>query len=91
MKSSEIFKFTDDDTISTTAKHIDDLLLTLKHDPEQAVQWFAQNQMIVTPHKFQTIILQNSKNLKHFQPVKLEIQKAKIEATNTVKLRDYYR
>ena len=41
--------------------------------------------MIANHHKFQAIILQSSKNVKH-KPIKLEIEKAKIEATNTLKL-----
>ena len=39
--------------ISITAKLRDDLLLTLKHDSEQAVLCFTENQMIVNPHNFQ--------------------------------------
>ena len=42
--------------------------------------------MIVNPDKFQAIILQNSRNWKNYEPVKLEIGNAKIETKNTVKL-----
>ena len=42
--------------------------------------------MIVNPDKFQAIILQNSRNSKNYEPVKLEIGNAKIETKNTVKL-----
>ena len=42
--------------------------------------------MNVNPHKFQAMILQSSKNRKHFEPIKLEIKKAKTEVTNIVKL-----
>ena len=42
--------------------------------------------MIADHHKFQAIILQSSKNVKHYKPIKLEIEKAKIEATNTLTL-----
>lgn len=42
--------------------------------------------MILDSHKFQSVIFQSSKNAKHFELSKLEIEKAKIKATNTVKL-----
>ena len=41
--------------------------------------------MIVNLHKFQAIILQISKNVKHFEKMKLEIENAKIEASKAVK------
>ena len=42
--------------------------------------------MIVNPDKFQAMILQNSNNSKNQEPVKLEIESAKIKTKNTVKL-----
>ena len=42
--------------------------------------------MIVNPDKFQAMILQNSRNSKNHEPVKLEIESAKLETKNTVKL-----
>ena len=42
--------------------------------------------MIVNPDKFQAMILQNSRNSKNYEPVKLEIGSAKTETKNTVKL-----
>ena len=38
--------------------------------------------MILNLRTFQAIILQCSKNVKNFEPTKLEIEKAKVEATN---------
>ena len=49
-----------------------------------AVKWFTENQMIVNPDKFQAMILQNSRNSKNHEPVKLEIESAKIKTKNTV-------
>ena len=88
LKSSEIYNFADDNTIIITAKHTDILLLILKHDSDQAVRWFTQHQIIINSHKFQTMVLRSSKNVKHFEPIKFEIEKAKIKACNskTVKL-----
>ena len=86
LKLSDLFNFADDNTISATADNIDHLMLTLKHESELAVKWFTENQMIVNPDKFQAMILQNSRNSKNYEPVKLEIESAKIETKNTVKL-----
>ena len=42
--------------------------------------------MIVNTDIFQALILQNSRNSKNYEPVKSEIESAKIETKNTVKL-----
>ena len=42
--------------------------------------------MILNPDKSQAMILQNYRNSKNYEPVKLEIKSAKIETKNTVKL-----
>ena len=86
LKLSDLFNFADDNTISATADNIENLLLTLKRELELAAKWFTENQMIVNPDKFQAMILQNSRNSKNYEPVKLEIESAKIETKNTVKL-----
>ena len=83
---SDLFKFADGNTILTTADNIDYLLLTLKDESELAVKWFMDNQLIVNSDKFQVMILQNSRNLKNYEPVKLETESIKIETKNTVKL-----
>ena len=86
LKLSELYNFADDNTISATADNMDDLLYTLKHESEQAVRWFKENQMIVNPDKFQAMILEGSKSLKNYEPLKVEIGNTQIEATDTVKL-----
>ena len=42
--------------------------------------------MIVNPDKIQSMILQNSRNSRNYEPVKLEIESANIETKNTVEL-----
>ena len=42
--------------------------------------------MIVNPDKFQAMVLQNSRNSNNYEPVNLEIEGAKTETKNTVKL-----
>ena len=84
LKLSDLFNFAYD---SSTADNIDHLLLTLKHELKLAVKLFADNQMIVNLDKLiQTMILQNSKNSKNYEPIKLGIESAKIKTKNTVKL-----
>ena len=85
-KLSDLFNFADDNTISTTADNIDHPLLTLKYVLELAVKWFQGNQMIVNPDKFEAMILQNSRNSKNYESVKLELGSAKIDTKNAVKL-----
>ena len=65
---------------------MDHLLPTLKYKSELAVKWFKDNQVVVSPDKFQITVSQNSRNSKNYQPVKLEIGSAKIETKNAVKL-----
>ena len=61
-------------------------MLTLKHESFLAVKWSTENQMIVNPNKFQEMILQNSRNSKNYETVKLEIESAQIETKNRVKM-----
>ena len=53
---------------------------------EIAVKWFMENQMVVNPDKFQAMILQNVRNSKIYEPVKLKIGSSKIETKKAVKL-----
>ena len=86
LKLSDLFNFANDNSISTTADNTDHLSLTLKHESELAVKWFKDNEMIANLAKFQATILQNSRNSKTYEPVKLEIGSTKSETKNTVKL-----
>ena len=43
LKLSDLFNFTDENTISTIADNIDHLLLTLKHESELAVKVYGQS------------------------------------------------
>ena len=61
-------------------------MLTLKHESELVAKWFTDNQMVVNTDIFQALILQNSRNSKNYEPIKFEIESAKIETKNTVKL-----
>ena len=80
MKSFETYNFVNNNTIPATVKYYDDLLLTLKLDAEQEVQWFTQNEMIVNTHIFRAMIL-NQINLK-LKRQKLKQKVKKLEITN---------
>ena len=84
LSMSELYNFADDNTISATSRNIDDLIKTLKHESELAVEWFRENKMIVNPEKFQAMILQ--KNESNNKSYRLEVGDDKIEISNSVKL-----
>ena len=53
LKNSDIYNFSDDNTISVPSKNRDTLLETLKNEFESTEKWFRNNNVIVNPHKFQ--------------------------------------
>ena len=61
LKNSDIYNFTDDNSISVASKNRDTLLETLNNKSESPVNWFRINDMIVNPDKFQLMLLQTSK------------------------------
>ena len=62
LQNSEIYNFADDNTISSISKEKQALLTTLEKDSEKAIDWFRQNNMIINPEMFQSMILQRSGN-----------------------------
>ena len=82
LENSEIYNFSDDNTISSISKEKVALLTTLEKDTKKAIHWFRRNNMIVNPEKFYSMILQRSGNSDaHI----IEIYGNKIE-TNSVDL-----
>ena len=49
--------FADDNTISSLANSIPELIKILERESEKAIKWFDENDMIVNAKKFQGIIL----------------------------------
>ena len=82
VNKAEIYNFADDNTISAKSKSKEDLLIILEQESEEAVQWFRQNQMVVNPDKFQSMIME--KNNKVEETHKLQILEENIDTTNTV-------
>ena len=56
------YHFADDNTRSSFAKTVSDLIKTLEEESRAAINWFSMNDMIANPDKFKAIILdkQNS-------------------------------
>ena len=61
MTKSDLHNFADDNTITLTCNTLTRLLKTLVQEPELAVSWFKQNEMIVNADKFQAILLNKKK------------------------------
>ena len=57
-----LHNFADDNTISTFAETILELIDTLQSGSEIVIDWFKNNKMIVNPNKFQAILLDKRKN-----------------------------
>ena len=76
LENSEMYNFEDDNTIS---KEKEALLTNL----EKAVDWFRQNNMILNPEKFQSMILQRPGNS---DAITIEIDGNKMETANSVDL-----
>ena len=81
---ADLYNFADDNTISFASKNETELLCILKEESDLAVKWFRQNNMIVNPDKFQSMLLGNfKKDNSYYQ---LDIDKNMIETTNYVEL-----
>ena len=83
LKMSELYNFADDHTISTASKNMSNLIQTLENILETAVEWFNQNKMILSPDKFQAMLLEK-RNENNQSCLKINNQKTK--TTNCVKL-----
>ena len=57
IKKSDLCNFADDSTIPAICKDLHHLIHILIEQPENAITWFHNNNMIVNPGKFQPLIL----------------------------------
>ena len=86
LTKSDLYNFTDDNIIAVTCNNLTELLHTLEKEPESAVDWFKETNMIVNLDKFQAIIM--NKRREYQITRKLKIYSNGIEATKSVKLLD---
>ena len=76
--------FSDDKTLSSFAKTIENLISILESESEIAINWFKNNHMIVNPGKFQAIIFDKHKG-NHTNRT-ININQKEIKAVAKVKL-----
>ena len=81
---SDIINYADDNTISSSAKSIPELIKLLESESEIAINWFNNNDMIVNPDKFQAIII--NKHKKEEQVYSLNFNNTQIETSSEVTL-----
>ena len=62
IENASVHNFADDNTLSCFAKTAKDLINVLKEESEVAINWFSNNEMIVNPDKFKSIILTKNKS-----------------------------
>ena len=82
IKNAKLANFADDNTIYADSTDLNRLLNILEKESETAINWFKENEMIVNPDKFQTMIL-GKHNIKE---INLKINETNIKAQNSVTL-----
>ena len=76
--------FGDDNTLSSFAKIIENLISIVESESEIAINWFKDNHMIVNPGKFKAIIFDKRKG-NHTNQI-ININQKEIKAVSKVKL-----
>ena len=66
MKDVELSSFIDDNTIYLAWNSIEELIKVLEKDSKLNNDWFKMNDMIVSPHKFQSMIMRRQKKENKF-------------------------
>ena len=76
--------FADDNTLSSFAKTMENLISILESESDLAINWFKDNHMIVNPGKFQAIII--DKHKESYTNQIINIDQKDIKAVSKVKL-----
>jgi len=84
IEKSSLHNYADDNTISTYAQNIPNLIKILEEDSEIAISWLRENEMIVNPSKFQAIII--TKDKIDTSNYKLNVFDKEIKTSSEVKL-----
>ena len=71
IKKASLHNFADDNTISATDRNVENLISILESESGIAIKWFRENEMIVNPDKFQTIIIKKDKAMHEEYVLKL--------------------
>ena len=59
---SDDCNFTDDNTLYSSDKKIDNIFINLKIDLKNVLYWFQVNSLKANPAKFQVMVLEDKKN-----------------------------
>ena len=62
IENASVHNFADDNTLSCSAKTAKDLINVLKQESEVVINWFSNNEKILNPDKFKSIILTKNKS-----------------------------
>ena len=84
IQNAKVHNFADDNTLTTFAQNVQNLISVLESESNIAIDWFKINKMIVNPGKFQSIIIDKKKQ-DHTKET-FEIGDKVIEASPSVKL-----
>ena len=79
---SEVYNFTDDNTLSFCGHDLQEIVTNLENDLCKLLKWFKDNLMVVNPKKFQVMFL----GMKANRRLRLNNEDKKINATDNVKL-----
>ena len=79
---ASVHNFTDDNSLTNTAKTINSIKQTLESGCKIAIKWFHENRMIANPDKFQAIVL--DKRRSNNTEVKFIIGSEQIQAVPSV-------
>ena len=82
-KDAQLLNFANDNTIATSDS-VDDLIIDLHKESENAIDWFRLNKMVVNPDKFQSIIINRLGKLK--DPYEILTDNHNIDSTNSLTL-----
>ena len=52
-----LYNYADDNSIMNSSSDIETVILNLKHDCQNAIQWFTDNGMKANPNKFQFMVI----------------------------------
>ena len=84
IRKTSIYKFADDDTLSSFAKPVALLMEILMAECHNAIKWLSENKMIVNPNKFKSIIIKKSNQTS--KPKEFLIGNDVVEVASLVKL-----
>ena len=78
IENAKVHNFADDNTLTTFAQNVRNLISVLESESNIAIDWFETNKMIVNPGQFQSIIIEKKKQDHTKETSKLGIKLLKL-------------